>query len=98
MILQRFIDFYLRKEYFDPLQSGFLPYRGCENLITALHHLILTAKAKKNFVIGISLDINAAYDNTWHDGLLYKVLRSGVRGKAAQWIASFLSNRRIQVQ
>ncbi|KAG8199990.1 hypothetical protein JTE90_006232 [Oedothorax gibbosus] len=81
MILHRLICLYQRKLQFDPFQSGFLQYRGCENLIAALHHLILTAKAKKNYVIGISLDINAAYDNTWHDGLLYKVLRTGVRGK-----------------
>ncbi|GBM24383.1 hypothetical protein AVEN_167619-1 [Araneus ventricosus] len=48
-------------------------------------------------VYGISFDIQAAYDNVWHDGLLFKLLQSGIRGRIALWFYHFLRDRKAFV-
>ena len=43
------------------------------------------------------MDIKAAFDRVWHNGLVAKLQARGVCGRFLQWIASYLSDRRIQV-
>ena len=42
---------------------------------------------------GVFLDLSKAFDKVWHDGLLYKLRRMGIRGKYFELIDSFLSDR-----
>ena len=44
-------------------------------------------------VRGIFLDISKAVDRVWHEGLIYKVKRTGVTGLPLELIQSFLSHR-----
>ena len=44
-------------------------------------------------VRGIFLDISKAFDRVWHEGLIYKVKRTGVTGLPLELIQSFLSHR-----
>ncbi|GBN65099.1 RNA-directed DNA polymerase from mobile element jockey [Araneus ventricosus] len=97
IILARLLRFYLENKIFSPFHAGFLPYKGCDSLSAALLNKVLTTRALKRFVYGISLDINAAYDNIWHDGLMLKLLQFGVRGKSALWISYFLQDRKAFV-
>ena len=39
------------------------------------------------------LDISAAYDSVWRQGLIYKLLHLGLRGRMLSWIVAFLSKR-----
>ena len=38
-------------------------------------------------------DISKAYDKVWHEGLLFKLKRAGIRGKLLSWFSSYLSAR-----
>ncbi|GBL79158.1 hypothetical protein AVEN_92402-1 [Araneus ventricosus] len=79
--LARLLKFYMRIKFF-PLSKQFLShYKGCDSLSSVLLNKILTARARRNLVYGISFDIQAAYDNVWHDGLLFKLLQSGIRAR-----------------
>ncbi|GBL86416.1 hypothetical protein AVEN_203550-1, partial [Araneus ventricosus] len=48
-------------------------------------------------VYGISFDIQTAYDNVSHDGLLFKLLQSGIRGRIALWFYHFLRDKKAFV-
>jgi ribonuclease HI len=43
----------------------------------------------------VFFDMQAAYDTVWHDGLVYKLAKLGVRGNMLRTINSFISERRI---
>lgn len=43
------------------------------------------------------LDLKAAFDRVWLPGLLFKLWRIGVRGRAWHWLRAFLTGRRIRV-
>lgn len=45
----------------------------------------------------ISLDIKAAYDYVWHNGLLSKVQENQVHKDMIFWIISFLKNGKCRV-
>ncbi|GBN08225.1 RNA-directed DNA polymerase from mobile element jockey [Araneus ventricosus] len=97
IILAKLLRIYLENKFFSPFHAGSLPYKGCDSLSAALLNKVLTARALKKFMYGISLDIKAAYYNAWHDGLMLKLLQSGVKGKTALWISFFLQDRKAFV-
>ncbi|GBN21446.1 RNA-directed DNA polymerase from mobile element jockey [Araneus ventricosus] len=97
IILARLLKFYMHNKFFPPFQAGFLPYKGCDSLSSVLLNKMLTARARRNLVYGISFDIQGAYDNVWHDGLLFKLLQSGNRGRIALWFYHFLRDRKAFV-
>ena len=37
-------------------------------------------------------DISKAFDKVWHEGLLFKLKRAGIRGKLLPWFSNYLSN------
>ena len=45
----------------------------------------------------IALDIKAAFDRVWHNGLVEKLEARGVNGKLLRWLKSYLSDRNIRV-
>ena len=44
-----------------------------------------------------SLDFSKAFDTVWHEGLLFKLKREGVKGKLLSWFESYLSRRKQRV-
>ena len=51
----------------------------------------------KNGVDAIYLDFRKAFDTVPHGRLLYKLKHLGIRGRALNWIESFLRGRRQRV-
>ena len=37
--------------------------------------------------------VSKAFDKVWHEGLLFKLKRAGIRGKLLSWFSNYLSNR-----
>ncbi len=61
-------------------QCGFRKYRSTMDHLMILEHCISEAFAKKEFMIGVFLDIHKADDMTWRHGILMKLHASGLRG------------------
>jgi hypothetical protein len=97
MILTRLVDFLDSRCFFSPFQSGFRKSHSTLDLIYRLIARIQSAFQNRTHVSVVFLDIASAFDTVWHAGLLYKLHRAGIQGKAWRWIQAFLSNRKLRV-
>ena len=71
-------------------QSGFRPSESCEYQILSLVHEIY-ASFDCNLPLDIRavfLDISKAFDEVWHDGLIYKIKFIGITGSPLKLIQS----------
>ena len=48
-------------------------------------------------VRGIFLDISKAFDEVWHDGLIFKLRQNGICGETINILEDFLSDRKQRV-
>jgi hypothetical protein len=66
--------------------------RGCtttDNLVR-IESAIKAGFNSSHPTTAVFLDISKAYDNTWIEGLLYKLTKSNVRGRTLKWLKNFL--------
>jgi hypothetical protein len=80
------------------LNAGQFGFRACYSM--TLQCMRLTAHVTLNFNNNMStaevfLDIEKAFDTTWHNGLLYKVSKMDFSASLIKLISSFLSNRKF---
>ena len=80
-----------------PEQAGFRQYRSTEDQTTHLSQVIEDAFQAQKVTLAVFIDLQKAFDKVWKDGLLVKLLRSGIRGNMYQWTKSYLHNRRARV-
>ena len=48
-------------------------------------------------VRSVFLDMSKAFDNVWHEGLLFKLKQNGINGKLLNLLKSYLANRNQRV-
>ena len=75
-------------------QSGFKRGDSTTMQLTRLVQLWSEAIDDSSYVGVVFFDLKKAFDRVWHQGLLAKLERAGVRGQALHWFSSFLSGRR----
>ena len=80
MVKRRLIFVLDAKGVLGDQQSGFRKYRGTMDHLTHLEHCISEAFAKKEFMIGVFLDIHKAFDMTRRHGILMKLYAHGFTG------------------
>ena len=80
-----------------PHQSGFRTGDSCTNQLIYITHKILSSLESSHELRGVFLDMSKAFDKVWHKGLIFKLKRIGVSGKALLLLESFLSNRKQRV-
>jgi hypothetical protein len=78
-------------------QSGFTPGDSTVNQLLEVCHKIYNAFDKGDEVQGVFLDFSKAFDSVWHEGLLYKLERMGVKGNILHWFRSYLVDRKQRV-
>ena len=94
LMCTRFYNFLQVNKILYEFQFGFRKHHSTilallEVLDNIYHHL-----DRHEFVIGIYLDLQKAFDTVNHDILLYKLQNYGVRGIVNQWFKSYLSGRK----
>ena len=61
-----------------PEQAGFRQYKSTEDQTTHLTQVIEDAFQAKKVTLAVFIDLQKAFDKVWKDGLLVKLLRSGI--------------------
>ena len=97
-IVNERMQWYLEKEsILTPEQAGFRQYRSTEDQTTHLAQVIEDAFQAKKVVLTCFIDLQKAFDKVWKEGLILKMLNSGIRGNMLRWTKSYLHNRRARV-
>ena len=78
-------------------QSGFKLGESCIN-----QSLSITYEIYKSFddgfkVRSVFLDISKAFDNIWHQGIIFKLRQNGISGGLLNILSDFLSNRKQRI-
>ena len=76
---------------FDIFQSAYRPAHSCQMAIVRIQDDILKSLDSGKHVILVLLDLSAAFDTVDHTILLDKLDTIGVRGRAHNWVESYLS-------
>ena len=97
IIVDRIVDFLETNELLGDSQHGFRRKRSClTNLIDFFHHMLSIYDTSRAIDV-LYLDFRKAFDKVPHKRLMSKVRAIGVRGKVADWIEHWLSDRRQRV-
>ena len=79
-------------------QSAYRKYHSTETALLKVQNDILMSLDKGKFVALVMIDVSAAFDTVEHQSLLNRFDQEfGIRGKALQWLHSYLSNRKQKV-
>lgn len=98
MVLRRLMPKVMSSKRLHINHHGFLPRRGCDSVLSMLHHNIVSARSNDKFIACVTVDIKKAYDCVWIDGLIYKLSRFKIGGNAAKWIQDFCNDRTSKVR
>lgn len=92
-MLERMESFIAKNEILVPNQYGFRKGMSTTQACFSLVKEITESIDKKLTVMGIFLDMSKAFDYVCHSQLLEKLNKYGIRGKANEWLQSYLSER-----
>ena len=78
--------------------TGYRKHRSTEDQLALIAQEIENAFQEKKKVVSVFFDLTKAFDKVWREGLLLKILESGVSGKMYRWIRCFLHDRSARVK
>jgi hypothetical protein len=97
-IIKRQIEDYLRcNALINTSQHGFSKARSCLSNLLVCQDSIMNMLDEGLAVDIVYLDFQKAFDKVPHSRLMEKVRHLGIKGKVADWIANWLSNRKQRV-
>ena len=89
--------FFVENELLSKHQSGFRPGDSTIYQLLAITDEIFESFENNAETRAAFLDISKAFYKVWHEGLLFKLKRSGIVGQLHALIFDFLSNRKQRV-
>ena len=93
----RIYSFLSKFELLYKRQFGFRTNHSTNHALISLVEMIKEYLDNNNYVCGVFIDLQKAFDTVNHDILLRKLYNYGVRGPANEWVKSFLNNRKQYV-
>ena len=91
------LKYFLDNDLISPKQSGFRSVDSCVIQLLPITTGIFTSFDNSLVVKGVLLDISKAFDKVWHDGLIYRLKRNGIKDKLLCLLIDFLKNRQQRV-
>ena len=98
LITTRLIYYLESKNILNKYQSAYRKNRCTLDHLIRLHDHILRNINNKQATIAIFFDFSKAFDMLWKEGLMHKIEEIGIRGKLANWIRDFLTDRSFRVE
>ena len=82
-----------------PSQAGFRARFSCVDHHHRLQALLqrVPSRGPDRYRTVVFVDLVKAFDKVWHEALMYKLHRAGIRGAMFRWLCAFLTDRRIRV-
>ena len=95
IIFNKIYNYLSKENLLNPNQSGFRPSDSCMNQLLAITHEIFEAfNCNPSLEVrSVFLDISKAFDNVWHEGLIYKIKSMGISGELLNRLENYLSDR-----
>ncbi|KAF2351587.1 Reverse transcriptase domain [Trinorchestia longiramus] len=59
---------------------------------------IATTFIRRQVCLAVYLDLDGAYDSVWHEGIIYKLIASGLENTYVKWIKNYLMGRTALVR
>ena len=92
-------NFFLQNKLFNLCQSGFIPGDSCVSQLLSITH-----ETYKSFdchpstdMRGTFLDISKAFDEVWHEGLIFKLKTYGVEDTLFKLLENYVTDRQQRV-
>ena len=98
LIYNRLYKFLMDNKIISEKQFGFLRKIGTREALYNVSQMLYSNLEKSQPVIASFLDLAKAFDTVDHNILMLKLYQMGIRGKAYELIASYLSNRKQAVK
>jgi len=86
-----------QNSWFGSFQGGFRRGRSTTDQLLAFRERISQAHRCGCVCVTSFLDLSRAYDRTWRQGVVHKLIQLGLRGRLLVWIMDFLHDRRAAV-
>ena len=97
VVFKSVYNFFHDSKFLSSHQSGFRPKDSTVNQLSFLYHEFCKALDEKKDVRVVFCDISKAFDKVWHEGIIYKLHCSGIRGRLLNWFKDYLKNRKQRV-
>ena len=98
LLHDRIYKFFEKENLLFNKQFGFRKHHNTSHAIIALTESIRNSLRKKEYSVGVFVDLQKAFDTVEHDILIKKLDTYGLRGTSNNLLKSYLSNRKHNVK
>ncbi|KAF2349897.1 Reverse transcriptase domain [Trinorchestia longiramus] len=78
-------------------QAGFWRGKSTMDSLLIAKDFIANTFSRKQICITVYLDLDDAYDSVWHEGIIYKLIGSGLKKTYMKWIKNYLVGQTASV-
>ena len=89
--------FFIENDLISQHQPGFKPGDSCINQLLSITHEIYQSFDEGFDVRSVLLDTSKAFDEVWHNGLIFKLKKNGISGNLLNLLSNFLRNKKQRV-
>ncbi|KAF2346244.1 Endonuclease/exonuclease/phosphatase [Trinorchestia longiramus] len=79
-------------------QAGFRRGKSTMNSLLIAKDFIANTFCRKQICVTVYLDLDGAYDSVWLEGIIYKLIASGLEKTYVKWLKNYLTRRTASVR